>query len=252
MSRRHLGAVPFVVLAAAWLLAPHFVQYPPYVLPSVDAVWQQFVKSLADGSLASTVGASLWRLFLGFVVGNLVAVPLGVVIAMNRTAADMLQPVLSFFQSIAGVAWVPLAIVWFGIGTSSVIFVVANTIFFSSIYNTVTGIEMIPDVLYRAVRSHGARPRHVLFHLVLPGALAQIIVGLRTSMAYGWRALVGAEILAGTSGLGFMVMDAKQYYQTDVIIIGMLVIGALWMVIDRLLFGLLEARTIRKWGLIQR
>jgi len=163
-----------------------------------------------------------------------------------------LRPVLSFFQSIAGIAWVPLAIVWFGIGLGSVVFVVANTIFFSSIYNTVIGAEMIPEVLYRAVRSHGANRRQVLLHLVLPGALSQIIVGLRTSMAYGWRALIGAEILAGASGLGYMVMDAKQYYQTDVIIMGMILIGLLWMLIDRVMFRWLEARTILRWGLVQR
>jgi NitT/TauT family transport system permease protein/taurine transport system permease protein len=252
MRRRYLGVIPFVVLVAAWMLAPHVVDYPPYVLPSAAAVWQQFVKSVLDGTLVSAIGDSLLRLFIGFVVGNAVAVPLGLAIAMNRTASDALQPVLSFFQSIAGIAWVPLAIVWFGIGMGSVVFVVANTIFFSSIYNVVIGVEMIPDVLRRAVRSHGANRRQELLHLVLPGALAQIIVGLRTSMAYGWRALVGAEILAGTSGLGFMVMDAKQYYQTDVIIIGMLVIGALWMIIDRLLFGRIEARTIQRWGVLQR
>ena len=87
---------------------------------------------------------------------------------------------------------------------------------------------------------------------MLPGALSQIIVGLRTSMAYGWRALIGAEILAGASGLGYMVMDAKQYYQTDVIIMGMILIGLLWMLIDRVMFRWLEARTILRWGLVQR
>jgi NitT/TauT family transport system permease protein/taurine transport system permease protein len=243
---------PFALLIGAWIAAPHVATYPPYVLPSLSAVWATFTHSVLDGSLLSAVRDSLVRLLIGFAVGNAVAVPLGLAIATNRTVADALRPVLSFFQSIAGVAWVPLAIVWFGIGLGSVVFVVANTIFFSSIYNTVIGAEMIPEVLYRAVRSHGANRRQVLVHLVLPGALSQIIVGLRTSMAYGWRALIGAEILAGASGLGFMVMDAKQYYQTDVIIMGMILIGLLWMLIDRVMFRWLEARTVERWGLIQR
>jgi ABC-type nitrate/sulfonate/bicarbonate transport system permease component len=252
LRRRFLGAVPFAVLLTAWLLAPHVADYPSYVLPPLDTVWAQFTHSLIDGSLASAVLDSLSRLFLGFVIGNAIAIPLGLAVAMNRTVSEAVRPVLSFFQSIAGIAWVPLAIIWFGIGLGSVVFVVANTIFFSSVYNTVIGAEMIPAVLYRAARSHGANGRQLLLHIVLPGALSQIIVGLRTSMAYGWRALIGAEILAGASGLGYMVMDAKQYYQTDVIIMGMIVIGLLWMLIDRVLFRELEARTVRRWGLIQR
>jgi ABC-type nitrate/sulfonate/bicarbonate transport system permease component len=250
--RRYLGVLPFLVLVVAWWLAPRLVEYPPYVLPSVSAVWDQLTSAILDGSLVRTVADSLARLLVGFAVGNAVAIPLGLAIAMNRTVSDAVRPVLSFFQSIAGIAWVPLAIVWFGIGLGSVVFVVANTIFFSSIYNTVIGAEMIPPVLHRAVRSHGASRVHVLVHLVLPGALAQIIVGLRTSMAYGWRALIGAEILAGSSGLGYMVMDAKQYYQTDVILVGMIVIGLLWMLFDRLLFAELERRTVLRWGLLQR
>lgn len=250
--RRLLGVVPFALLVAAWVLAPHVATYPPYVLPSLATVWSTFTHAVLDGSLIAAVGDSLVRLMTGFLVGNAVAIPLGLAIATNRAVADALRPVLSFFQSIAGIAWVPLAIVWFGIGLGSVVFVVANTIFFSSIYNTVIGAEMIPEVLYRAVRSHGANRRQVLLHLVLPGALSQIIVGLRTSMAYGWRALIGAEILAGASGLGYMVMDAKQYYQTDVIIMGMILIGLLWMLIDRVMFRWLEARTILRWGLVQR
>lgn len=250
--RRLLGVVPFALLVAAWVLAPHVATYPPYVLPSLGTVWSTFIHAVLDGSLIAAVRDSLVRLMTGFLVGNAVAIPLGLAIATNRAVADALRPVLSFFQSIAGIAWVPLAIVWFGIGLGSVVFVVANTIFFSSIYNTVIGAEMIPEVLYRAVRSHGANRRQVLLHLVLPGALSQIIVGLRTSMAYGWRALIGAEILAGASGLGYMVMDAKQYYQTDVIIMGMILIGLLWMLIDRVMFRWLEARTILRWGLVQR
>ena len=249
---RWLGVVPFLIMLAAWSAAPVMLTYPPYILPPITAVWEHFTDSLLDGSLIATIGDSLLRLFLGFVVGNALAIPLGIAIATNRHVAEAVRPVLSFFQSIAGIAWVPLAIVWFGIGMGSVVFVVANTIFFSSIYNTVIGVEMVPTVLYRAVRSHGANRWQVLVHLVLPGSLAQIIVGMRTSMAYGWRALVGAEILAGSSGLGFMIVDATQFYQTEVIIMGMLLIGLLWMIIDRLLFRQLELRTVQRWGLIQR
>jgi len=161
------------------------------------------------------------------------------------------RPLLTFLQSIAGIAWVPLAIIWFGIGTGSVVFVIANTIFFASIYNTVVGVQMIPAVLHRAVRTLGARGPQILWELIIPGALVQIILGLRTAMAYGWRALVAGEMIAGTTGLGYMTIEAVQWYKTDTIILGMIVIGVLWLLLDRLLFVPLERRTIHRWGLVR-
>jgi NitT/TauT family transport system permease protein/taurine transport system permease protein len=166
--------------------------------------------------------------------------------------ADLFRPVLSFLQAIAGIAWVPLTIVWFGIGNGSVIFIVANTIFFASLYNTVTGVQTIPVALHRAVRSHGGRGLALLTNLILPGALVQILLGLRTSMAYGWRALVASEMIAGSNGLGFMTMEAVQWQRTETIILGMIVIGLLWVALDRFVFTAIERRTIARWGLLQR
>ena len=160
----------------------------------------------------------------------------------------MFRPVLTFLQAIAGIAWVPLAIIWFGIGNGAVIFVIANTIFFASIYNTVIGVQTIPNSLHRAVRSHGGRGVAGAHQLILPGALVQIILGFRTSMAYGWRALVAGEMIAGTNGLGYMTIEAVQWYHTDTIIIGMILIGVLWLILDRLMFRPLERATVVRWG----
>jgi ABC-type nitrate/sulfonate/bicarbonate transport system permease component len=247
-----LGSLPFLVALLAWYVLPRLVDYPSYMLPPLDAMLVRARDAVADGSLLAHTRASLERLALGFIVGNALAIPLGIAIAMNRHVADMLRPLLTFLQSIAGIAWVPLAIIWFGIGPGAVVFVIANTIFFAGIYNTVTGVETIPNTLYRAVRSHGGRGWQVFGELVLPGALVQIILGLRTSMAYGWRALVAGEMIAGTSGLGYMTIEAVQWYQTDTIILGMIVIGILWLILDRLLFVPLERATVVRWGLIQR
>jgi len=248
---RWLGVGPLLVVLAAWYMLPRLIDYPPYMLPGLGQVWDTALAAVDDGSLLDNVAASLWRLALGFVIGNALAIPLGLAIAVNRHVADTVRPLLTFLQSIAGIAWVPLAIIWFGIGVGSVVFVIANTIFFASIYNTVIGVQMIPGVLYRAVRSLGARGPQVLRELIIPGALVQIIVGLRTAMAYGWRALVAGEMIAGTSGLGYMTIEAVQWYKTDTIILGMIVIGLLWLLLDRLLFVPLERRTVMRWGLIR-
>lgn len=247
-----LGAAPFLILLAAWYLLPGFAEIPAYKLPPVGDVLVRLVAGVRDGSLIEHMLASLWRLFLGFLIGNGLAIPLGLAIGLNRHVADLTRPLLTFLQSIAGIAWIPLAVIWFGIGDAAVVFVIANIIFFANIYNTVVGVESVPPVLYRAVRCHGGSGAHILSELVVPGALVQIIVGLRASMAYGWRALVGAELIAGTSGLGYLTIEAVQWYQTDIVLMGMLLIGVLWLVLDRLLFVPLERRTVQRWGLLQR
>jgi len=247
-----LGTLPFLAIVAGWWLLPRVVEYPAYMLPSIDAVLAFAWESIVDGSLARNVLASLARLFAGFAIGMALAVPLGLAIALNRHVADTFRPVLSFLQAIAGIAWVPLTIIWFGIGNGSVVFVIANTIFFASVYNTVVGVQSIPTSLYRAVQSHGGRGWALLTNLILPGALVQLLLGVRTSMAYGWRALVAAEMIAGSSGLGFMTMEAVQWQRTDTILLGMIVIGVIWLVMDRTLFTTLERRTIARWGLLQR
>ena len=247
-----LGAIPLVIVLAAWFALPRLLEYPAYMLPPLSQVGQRFLEAAGDGTLQAHIAASLQRLGLGFIIGNGLAVPLGIAVAMNRHVADLLRPLLTFLQSIAGIAWVPLAIIWFGIGGGSVTFVIANTIFFASIYNTVVGVESIPNTLHRAVRSHGGRGWQVFTSLILPGALTQIILGFRTAMAYGWRALVAGEMIAGTSGLGYMTIEAVQWYKTETIIMGMVVIGVLWLAMDRLLFIPLERATIVRWGLVQR
>jgi ABC-type nitrate/sulfonate/bicarbonate transport system permease component len=249
---RFSGAVPFALVLVGWVLLSRYGNLPEYMLPPLGQMWVRFTDGLASGALLHHVGGSLYRLAISFIIGNGLAIPLGIAIAMNRHVSDLLRPVLTFFQSIAGIAWVPLAIIWFGIGMGSVVFVISNTIFFGAIYSTVIGVQTIPRTLHRAVLCHGAKGIQVFTELILPGALVQIILGFRTSMAYGWRALVAGEMIAGSSGLGYMTIEAVQWYQTDTVIMGMILIGLLWLLLDRLLFAPLERRTVARWGLLQR
>jgi NitT/TauT family transport system permease protein/taurine transport system permease protein len=256
LSRQRLdhlsGAIPFLVALVGWALLSRFGNLPEYMLPPLPQMWVRFQEGLMDGKLFWHVGGSLYRLAISFLIGNGLAIPLGIAIAMNRHVSDLLRPVLTFFQSIAGIAWVPLAVIWFGVGMGSVIFVITNTIFFGAIYSTIIGVQTIPKTLHRAVLCHGGRGIQVFTELILPGALVQIILGLRTSMAYGWRALVAGEMIAGSSGLGYLTIEAVQWYQTDTVIMGMILIGLLWLLLDRLLFIPLERRTVARWGLLQR
>jgi ABC-type nitrate/sulfonate/bicarbonate transport system permease component len=252
LAGKAVGIIPFVVLALVWLTITQFGNVPFYVLPPIQVVATTFWDKLVSGQLWSDVLFSLSLLGAGFVVGNALAIPLGIAIARNRAVSQLVQPVVIFMQSIAGIAWIPLAIIWFGLGFGSVLFVIVNTIFFANLYNVIAGVQMIPATLYRAVRSLGGSGWQIYRHLIIPGALQQVIVGLRTSMAYGWRALVAGEMIAGSRGIGFRTMEAVQWYKSDVVVLGMLIIGVLWLMLDRILFVPLEARTVRRWGMIQR
>jgi len=151
---------------------------------------------------------------------------------------------------VAGIAWAPLAVVWFGIGNVAVTFLVVNSVFFSSLYNTISGVQSIPLVLWRAMRSMGATQTTLIRELIIPGAMVQLLLGLRTSMALGWRSLVAAELIIGTNGIGFLMMDATKWYGTDTVICGIIIIGILWLAFDRFAFEPIERLTVRRWGLL--
>lgn len=250
-GRYFLPALPFLAILAIWFVAPSIFPIPAYKLPSPQLVWSGAVSSFLDGSLIKHVLASLERLLWGFLIGNLLAIPLGIAIGLNRHVADLLHPLLTFLQSIAGIAWIPLAVLWFGIGNGAIIFVIANIIFFANLHNAIIGVEAVPETYRRAVRSLGATWFQTLVNVIIPGAMVQLLVGLRSSVAFGWRALIGAELIAGTTGLGYMTLDAVQWYQTETVILGMIVVGVLWLLMDHLVFRTLEKHTVIRWGLVR-
>jgi len=251
INRYLLPALPFIAILVFWAVAPEIFPIPSYKLPSPQLVWERAWSSMLDGSLLTHVLASLERLFLGFVIGNLLAIPIGIAIGLNRHVADLFHPLLTFLQSIAGIAWIPLAVLWFGIGNGSIVFVIANIIFFANLHNAVIGVETVPESYRRASLSLGGSWFQTLVHVILPGSLVQLLVGLRSSVAFGWRALIGAELIAGTTGIGYMTLDAVQWYQTETVILGMIVVGILWMLLDHTIFRTIEKHTVVRWGLVR-
>jgi NitT/TauT family transport system permease protein/taurine transport system permease protein len=185
-----------------------------------------------DGSLWVNIGASLGRVLLGVVISVPMAVAAGIVVGLNRRLASVLEPVASFFNALSGIAWLPLAITWFGLGWASVTFILWNTIFFLVFFNTLVGVRTVPRIFEQAVRTLGGARRHVILRC-LPGAMPSIVTGLRMSIGFGWRALIAAEMIA-TTGLGFLIFNAQNFHQTDAILAGIITIGILWLLTDRL------------------
>lgn len=248
--QRLLPVVPFAVLILAWLVGWAIVRPSPATLPSVAAVAGRLGELAVSGELLAHVGASMGRMALAVTVGVVTGVALGLLVGLNRVVARMVEPLATFFTAISGIVWLPLAIVWFGIGTETVVFIIWNSIFFIVFANTVLGVRSVPPVLEAAVRTLGGGWWHVVRQVIVPGALPHIVSGMRSGIGFAWRALIAAEIIGATAGLGAMIYRAAEYLRSDTIIGGNLVIGLLGLVIDLLVLVPIERRTVQRWGLM--
>jgi NitT/TauT family transport system permease protein/taurine transport system permease protein len=244
------GALPFAVLLGAWAAVSAAGVVPPIFLPSPEAVARVGWEMARDGSLWVNIGASLGRLLLGVVVSVPLAVAGGVVVGLSRRLASVLEPITGFFNALSGIAWLPLAVTWFGLGWASVTFIMFNTIFFLVFFNTLVGVRTVPRLFESAVRTLGGSRRHVILQVLIPGAMPSIVTGIRMSIGFGWRALIAAEMIATTTGLGFLIFNAQNFHQTDAILVGIITIGILWLVTDRLVLRPIERWTIERWGMV--
>ncbi|MGO1562409.1 ABC-type nitrate/sulfonate/bicarbonate transport system, permease component [Actinomycetales bacterium JB111] len=252
-ARSRLGEIawflsPFVVLAAIWLIVVPAADVSSRVFPSLPAVGRALGEMLADGTLWTHLGASLYRVAVGAGLAVAIGVPFGILMGTSRAISGFFSPLLRFSVALAGIAWIPLATLWFGYGNNAVVFVVFNAVFFAIVYNSMLGTRQVATSLLRAGRSLGAGRWQMFWQVYLPGAAPSIATGLRVGMGFAWRGLVAAEIIATSAGLGYSLFLARQYYQTDVIILMMIIIGVLWLLMDRLVLAPVERRTVERWS----
>jgi ABC-type nitrate/sulfonate/bicarbonate transport system permease component len=242
---------PLALIVGAWEVVAALNLYPDYLFPSPWMVAAKGWGMTVTGEIVRHSAASMFRLGLGFALGLGLALPLGILVGVNRTASALFTPPTVFFQAIPGLAWVPLAILWLGIGNKAVTFIIFNSVFFPILFNTILGIRSIPENMVNAALCLGASPGVLVREVYLPGALPSIMAGVRLGAGYGWRALIGGEMIACSTGLGFMIFDARQFLGTDVVILGMVVIGILWLVTDSVILRPLERRTVLRWGTVR-
>jgi len=244
------GAAPFAALLIAWALVTRAGLVPAIFLPPPADVARTAWELARDGSLWINIAASLGRVLLGIVFSVPLAVALGVAVGLSRRLAPVVEPIVSFFNALSGIAWLPLAITWFGLGWASVTFIMFNTIFFLVFFNTLVGVRTVPRIFEHAVLTMGGSRRHVILQVLIPGAMPSIVTGLRMAIGFGWRALIAAEMIATSTGLGFLIYNAANFHQSDTILVGIIAIGCLWLATDRLVLQPLERRTVERWGLV--
>jgi ABC-type nitrate/sulfonate/bicarbonate transport system permease component len=237
-----LGALGVAVLLAAWEGAARSGTVSPAVFPAPSAAVAGTLARLPPAEIGANVLISLTRIVEGFALGAALGIAVAVAAGWYRTLGNLLRPVIELLRPIPPLAWIPMAIVWFGLGESSKVFVIFLGAFFPVLTNAWKGIAGIDPVLIRAAQTMDQRGLRLLARVVLPAAMPDIATGLRVGWGLSFGVLVAAELIAASSGMGFMIMNARQFGEVGVIIFGILLIGACNLATDWLL-----AAAIRRW-----
>ena len=244
--------IPFAALVLVWWGIKVAADVPDSVLVAPPAVWNAFVHLVTHGVMAEYASASLRMIGIATLISMLVGVPIGFAVGVNRYAAHALEGFLRFLQGISGIAWLPLAIIWFGFSDTTTLVIVMYTLIVPIIFNTMIGVRSIPQNYALALRTLGAGRMRLVTDIYVPGSLPSIVVGLRLGLGYGWRALIAAEMLVRKGGLGDLIFGARTFGQIDRIIVGMIMIGCLYIVVDRLIIQPIENLTVARWGLLRK
>lgn len=244
--------LPFVYAAifiiAVWLAVVSIFRPHESLLPQPWAVARHLGELVASGELFKHIGASLARVLSAWCLAGVIAIPLGLAMGRMPHFERLVDPVVELIRPISPLAWIPLAILWFGIGEFGKIFVVLVGTFFPTLISTVAGVKRIDPVLIHAGQVLGCTDRASLFRkVVLPAALPNIITGLRISFGTGWAAIIAAELVAARSGLGYLISNGMEILRADKVLVGMAVIGVLGVVFDSL-FRFIHKRI--SWGAV--
>lgn len=250
MKRVLLPVGTGLVLLAIWWIAFALGAFPPGTIPSPPAVARAFLAELASGRIVTDTIASLYRVAWGFSAAVIVAVPLGLVIGRSLATRAALMPWVNFFRSLSPIAWVPFAIVWFGIGDPPAIFILFLATFFQMVLATSAAAASVPKVYYRVAEDMGLRGRRVLLEITLPAIMPQLVTALRVAIGVAWMVVVAAEMIAVRSGLGFLIIDARNGLRMDLVVCGMIVVGVIGIGIDALFARLAKLPSVR-WGFEQ-
>ena len=229
LGRLKLGLATVAVLLAAWWLVTDARLVPALFLPSPIDVVDKFVdvtvNGFADATLLQHLLASLGRIGAAVIAAILIGVPVGLAMGLSRTARGVLDPLIEFYRPIPPLAYLPLVIIWFGIGEVAKTLLIYLAAFAPIAIATASGVRNVPESRLHAARSLGAKRLQIVAHVVLPNALPDILTGIRIGLGVGWSTLVAAELVAATRGLGFMIQSASQFLVTDVVVMGILVIA---------------------------
>jgi sulfonate transport system permease protein len=235
--------VPLLILAI-WQASAQSGRLSTRILPAPWNVLKAFIGLTLSGEIWRHIGTSSWRAFSGFAVGGGAALALGLLTGSFRTAEKLLDTTIQMIRNIPPLSLIPLVILWFGIDETAKLFLVSLGVFFPVYINTFHGIRSVDKGLIEMGHAYGLSGWPLYREVILPGALPSILVGVRFSLGFMWVILIVAETISAQSGIGYMTMNAREFLQTDVVLVGILLYALLGKLADLLAIGL-ERRWLR-------
>ena len=239
----------YVILIAIWQVVAESNIWPNEIFPSPLEVAEDLAYSAADGSLFYGIGTSMLRLIVGLAIAISGGIVLGIFMARIETVNQTVGSLVLGLQSIPSIAWVPLALIWFGISDAGIIFVTAIGAIFAVTINTYTGVKNIDPHYVEAARNMGAKGSQLITNVLIPAAFPYMISGFKQGWAFAWRGVIGAEILFSFLGLGFLLNVGRQTIDVSQVIAVMLVIMTIGVVVDTFVFKRIENKVMSRWGL---
>ena len=244
------GALTIVAVLAIYQAAARSGHFAPALMPPLGVVASTLADSALDGSMFVHAAATLYRVLCGFALTIFTGLPLGVLMGRFRPVENFVLPLASALMPIPSLAWIPVFILWFGLGNTVTILIVFYAALFPLLLNTWSGVRAVNPIWLRAAGAMGATEHALFWKVIIPGASPFIITGLRQSFLRAWVAVIGAEMLAASNfGLGWVIFDAKEFLNADVMLASLVVIGFIGFITERLIFGSLERATIYRWGM---
>jgi len=234
-----ISAVTVVALVALWWLASHLRWLPPLFLPTPEVVFERLYESaageLTDAPLAEHFGWSMFRVFTAFIAACVTAIPIGVAMGVSRVLRGIFDPPIEFYRPLPPLAYLPLIVIWFGIDELSKILLIYLACFAPLAMSARAGVRSVSQEQIHAAYSMGATKWQVIWHVVVPAAMPEILTAMRIAIGFGWTTLVAAEMVAANKGLGQMVLNASNFLRTDIVIMGIIVIGVVAYLFDLLM-----------------
>jgi NitT/TauT family transport system permease protein len=226
--------VPIAAIAA-WEVLSRAEIINPLILPAPSQVVTRWLEYARSGELHRDALSSLYRVVVGFLIGTALAIPIGLAMGASRAAYAYLNPLLQVLRPIPPIAFVPLAILWFGLGNPPAFFLISLGAFFPVLMNTIAGVRSVDAIYVRAARNLGAGRMALFRRVIVPAAMPHILTGIRVGFGVAFIVVIVAEMIAVNDGLGYRILEAREYFWSDKIIAGMISIGLLGLAIDALL-----------------
>ncbi len=246
------GTAALLAAAAVYEAMARSGYFAPALLPTLPTVARALIASIADGSMIEHAAFTLYRVMFGFALAVAVGLPLGILMARFARVEHFFLPLVSALMPIPSFALVPLFMLWFGIGNLTTILIVFYAATFPMMFNTWSGVRAVNPLWLRAAGAMGADEHRLFWKVIIPGASPFIITGMRQAFLRAWIAVVGAEMIAASDwGLGWVIFDAKEFLNTDIMLASLIVIGMIGFVFERFVFGSLERMTVLRWGMMR-